>query len=146
VLLTTGGVTTTGDRSKIAVAERFWVMLSMQGAVPLQAPLQPVNVDPFVVAAVRVTLVPWLYADEQVAPQLIPAGELVTVPDPVPVFVTVRVCVVGWTALNVAVTLWAAFMVIWQLPVPEHPAPLQPAKVEPDAGVAVRVTTVLCGY
>jgi len=30
-----------------------------------------------------------------------------------------------------------------QVPVPEHPPPLQPVKVEPVAAVAVRVTAVL---
>ena len=40
-----------------------------------------------------------------------------------------------------AVTDRAVFMVTWQEPVPEH-APLQPEKVEPEAGTAVRVTMV----
>ena len=38
-----------------------------------------------------------------------------------------------------ALTLFAAFMVTTQLPVPLH-APPQPKKVAPDAGVAVSVT------
>ena len=45
------------------------------------------------------------------------------------------------TALNVAVTLFAAFIVNVQLPVPEH-APLQPTKVELEAALAVKVTDV----
>jgi len=44
--------------------------------------------------------------------------------------------------LNVAVTDSAAFIVTTHVPVPEHPAPLHPANAEPDAGVAVSVTTV----
>ena len=43
--------------------------------------------------------------------------------------------------LNVAVTVVAALTVTVQVPVPEH-APLQPANVEPPAGVAVRVSAV----
>jgi hypothetical protein len=45
--------------------------------------------------------------------------------------------------LKVAVTDCAADMVTWQVEVvPEH-APDHPEKTDPDAGVAVRVTTVL---
>jgi len=74
-----------------------------------------------------------------VAPQLIPAGLEVTVPLPVPPLLTERVkpC---WSKL--AVTMVAALMVTTHEPVPEHPAPLQPVKVDPPAAAAVRVTTV----
>lgn len=44
--------------------------------------------------------------------------------------------------VKVAVTARLAFIVIWQEPVPEQPAPLHPPKREPDEGLAVRVTTV----
>ena len=53
--------------------------------------------------------------------------------------VTVRV---KFCRVNVAVTLCACVMETVQAPVPAH-APLQPVKVEPVAGVAVRVTEVL---
>ena len=39
---------------------------------------------------------------------------------------------------NVAVTLFAASIVTWQVPVPLH-APDQPAKVLPLSGIAVRL-------
>ena len=42
-------------------------------------------------------------------------------------------------AVNIAMTFLAAFMFTVQVPVPEQ-SPLQPAKVEPAAGVAVSVT------
>ena len=48
------------------------------------------------------------------------------------------------TGLKVAVTLFAASMVTAQVPVPVQ-ALLQPAKVLPAAGVAVRVTLVPLG-
>jgi hypothetical protein len=55
--------------------------------------------------AVRVTEVPLIKDAEQVPPQLMPLGELVTVPLPVPAFVTVSVYVFG---ANVAVTVQLA--------------------------------------
>ena len=79
--------------------------------VPVQAPLQPVNV-PLVGEAVNVTGVPLANGNEHVplvAPavtvQLIPAGLDVTVPLPVPLPATVSVF--GWGAVNVAVTFRA---------------------------------------
>jgi hypothetical protein len=68
-----------------------------------------------------------------------PAGELLTLPPSVPALLTVRTAV---DALNVAVTVVVAVTFTVQVPVPAHPPPLQPAKVEPAAGVAVRVTAV----
>ena len=44
--------------------------------------------------------------------------------------------------VKVAVTVWAAFIVTAQLPVPEQPPPAQPAKLEPVAAVALNVTLV----
>ena len=44
--------------------------------------------------------------------------------------------------LNVAVTVVFALTVTVQVPVPEHPPPDQPAKVEPEVGDAVSVTDV----
>ena len=61
----------------------------VQEALPVQAPLQPTNVDPEAVVAVRVTGVPRAIVCAQAVPHEIPAGALVTVPAPVPVFVTV---------------------------------------------------------
>src|SRR2546428_11284781 len=102
-------------------------------------PLQPVKVEPAAGVAVSVTAVPLVKLAEQVAPQLMPAGELVTVPLPVPAGVTVRVKV---CSVKVAVTVVAAESVTTQVPVPEQPPPVQPVKVEPAAGVAVSVTAV----
>ena len=71
-------------------------------------------------------------------PQLTPDGDEVTVPLPVPAFVTVNAYVAP-EPLNVAVTERAAVMDTAQFPVPLH-APLQPANVEPLAAAAVSVT------
>jgi hypothetical protein len=54
--------------------------------VPVQTPPdQPANFEPVAGVAVSVTCVPLGKVSVHVAPQLIPAGELVTVPVPVPV-------------------------------------------------------------
>ena len=71
--------------------------------------------------------------------QLIPTGELVTVPLPATLTLSVY-----WVDTNVAVTLCAAFMVTTQLPVPLQ-APPQPLKFQSLAGVAVSVTCVAGG-
>jgi hypothetical protein len=47
---------------------------------------------------------------------------------------------VGLRALNVAITVWSAFIVSAQLPAPLHPAPDQPANADPAAGEALSVT------
>ena len=109
-------------------------------AVPVQAPLQPVNAEPTAGAAVRVTAVPDVNEVEHVVPQLMPAGALVIVPLPVPALLTVSANEDG--SANVAVTFRAAFIVTVQvLAVPVQP-PLQPVKVDPAAGAALSVTTV----
>jgi len=64
---------------------------SLQSASPLQLE----KVDPPAGVGVSVTLVPELYDSEQSAPQLMPAGADVTVPEPVPDLVTVREYVIG---------------------------------------------------
>src|SRR5436305_412077 len=123
------------------VAVTVWSAPSVttQGFVPEQAPLQPVNVEPAAGVAVSVTTVPSASAAEQVAPQAIAAGELVTVPLPAPAGLTVNVCMIS---VNVAVAVWSAPRVTTHVPVPEQPPPLQPVQVEPAAAVAVRVTAV----
>ena len=54
-------------------------------------PDHPAKVEPEAGVAVKVTAAPLLKVVEQVLPQLMPAGELVTVPLPVPPRFTVRV-------------------------------------------------------
>src|SRR5438093_1599836 len=127
-------------RLKVAVTVVAAETVTTQVPVPEHPPpLQPLKVEPAAGLAVSVTAVPLVKLAEQVAPQVIPAGKLVTVPLPVPAGVTVRVKV--WSA-KVAVTVVAVHTVTWQVPVPEHPPPLQPLKVEPAAGLAVSVTAV----
>src|SRR5438128_1721959 len=126
------------------VAPAVGVMMEAAGGV------MSVNVAVTVVAALRVTVqapgaavsvtaVPLAKLAAQVAPQVIPPGELVTVPLPVPALLTVSAKL---GRLNVAVTVVAALKVTVQAPVPEQPPPLQPVKIEPATGAAVRVTGV----
>ncbi len=84
-----GGVVVVVAAVKVAVTDADVLPLSEHAAVPVQPPLHPENVEPDAAAAVSVTTVPGAYVAEQEVPQLIPAGLLVTVPDPVPAFVTV---------------------------------------------------------
>ena len=75
------------------------------------------------------------------APQVMPAGALVTDPVPVPTFVIVSVRLTI-PAVNVAVTVVSAVRVTTHVPVPLHPPPDHPLKVEPASGVADSVTGV----
>ena len=123
--------------ANVAVAVLAAVKLITHVPVPEQAPDQPVNDEPPAAAAFNVTVVPTSYTALQVAPQLIPAGALVTLPEPLPALVTVSVGV----ARKCAVTLCATVSSTWQIPVPLQ-APLQPVKRGPAAEAAVSVTTV----
>src|SRR5438046_3403099 len=126
--------------ANVAVTVVAALTVTVQVPVPEQPPpLQPLKMEPAAGAAVSVTEVPVANAAEQVAPQETPAGALVTVPLPAPALLTVSVK--DWMA-KVAVTEVAALIVTVQVPVPEQPPPLQPLKVEPAAGAAVKVTAV----
>jgi hypothetical protein len=76
-----------------------------------------------------------------VALQLMPAGELVTVPLPLPVFLTVSA---EGPSVNVAVMAVAEFTATVQVVPPLQPGPTRLA-VDPDAGIAVSVTDVPYG-
>jgi len=146
VMETVGGVVSLGGdeglrvcSAKVAVSAVAAFIVRLQGPVPAQPPLQPAKVEPAAGAAVRVTRVPVVKEVEQVVPQLMPAGELVTVPPPAPDLdaASAKDC-----CMKAAVTEVAAVIVTVQEAVPVQPPPLQPVKVEPAAGAAVRVTTV----
>src|SRR5882762_4286523 len=112
-------------------------MVTVQPAEPEQSPDQPANTEPAVGAAVSVTGVLDAKLAAQVAPQLMPTGALVTVPVPPPWTITVSVNITG---SKVAMTVVAETGVTIHVPVPVQPPPDQPAKVEPAAAVAVRIT------
>ena len=108
--------------------------------MPVHAPLHPAKVEPELEVAVRVIEELEVKLAEHVLPQLMPDGLLVTVPEPVPLVLTVNEYVeVDWP--NVAVTDRVAAIETVHVPVPLQ-APDQPAKREPELGVAVSVTDV----
>ena len=109
--------------------------VTMQLPTPKQPPPdQPVNVDPADAAAASVTNCPLRYPSVQSAPQLIPEGELVTVPSPSPALETVS----AYTRVKVAVTRRSAVIARVQVAVPGHAD--QPVNADPGEGVAVKVT------
>jgi hypothetical protein len=123
----------------VAVTDRAASIVTVQFPVPVQAPDHPVKLELADGAAVNVTGVPKLKEAEQVAPQLIPAGLLVTVPPPFPVFATERANTFN---VKVAVTVFAVLIVTVQ-EVPETLSqPDQPVKSESAEGRGERVTTV----
>ena len=73
---------------KLAVTDLAAFIVTVQVPVPEQAPPQPVKAEPMDSVAVSVTDVLLVKAAEQIEPQLMPAGMLVTVPLPRPVLVT----------------------------------------------------------
>jgi hypothetical protein len=71
----------------VAVTVVLLVRVTVAVPVPdVPSPLQPANTDPVDGVAVSVTVVPEENEFEQVDPQSMPDGLLVTVPEPVPAF------------------------------------------------------------
>jgi hypothetical protein len=91
--------------AKVAVTDLLEVIFKVQVPVPLQPPPdQPLNVEPDVGEAAKLTVEPAEYFFAQVTGQAIPPP--VTVPDPVPASVTVKPCLaVHVPYLRRAVTL-----------------------------------------
>ena len=125
--------------ANVAVTVVSLAMVTRQVPVPVQPPPdQPVNSEAGSALAVSVTAVPLSNTLVQTAPHAIAMGLLATLPLPAPDRTTVSR---GRMAVNTAVTAVSAFTVARHVPVPLQ-APVQPSKVEPAAGVAVRVTAV----
>jgi len=125
----------------VAVTDPGEESVTTQGLVlPVQDPDHDPSPKPVLADAVSVTAVPCGKFAEHVPGQLMPAGLLLTVPEPVTA--TVSCCnVADWVKLAVIVA--AAVTVITHAPVPLQ-APPQPVNVKPAAGVSVSVTWVFC--
>src|SRR5262245_47085080 len=77
----TESVTRTRLRTKVAPRLTLRSMITVQrGAVPTQAPVQPVKVAPGAAAAARCTSLPSAYDAEQSRPHAIPRSALTTLP------------------------------------------------------------------
>jgi hypothetical protein len=130
------------SRSNSAVTERFPFITTTQVPSPLHPlPRQSSNSEPLSAVAVKVTVVPLGKVAIQVVPQSMPLGTLVTVPDPDPVLLTVKLTRSG-VASNCATTVWLLLITVTQVPVPLQPPPLHPTNVDPLAATAVKVTDV----
>jgi len=127
-----------------ALTARAALIVTVHVEVPEHSdPLQPANDEPVVGFAVSVTDDPFFKIAEQSEPQLMPAGDEVTVPEPVPDFESAKLKRTGGgTTANSAATARGALIVTAHVDVPEHPDPLQPVNDEPSAGDAVSVTLV----
>jgi hypothetical protein len=128
--------TKSADTNVSAVSDTVHVPLPAHAA-----PLHPANADPAAGIAERDTDVPILRLAEHVLPQLIPAGELVTVPEPVPISPTVSVACGGGVGPKLALTLVSELSVTLQPAVPEH-APPHPVKTKPLLVATVSATFV----
>jgi hypothetical protein len=82
----TGAAPIPNSGAKLSAALAFAFMVTVQLApIPLHAPLQLLNPQALSGVAVSVTWLPALKVAAQVAPQSIPAGELVTLPLGLPI-------------------------------------------------------------
>ena len=124
---------------KVAVTASAAVIATTHAPVPEHAPLHPANAEPVDAACVSVTCVPLAKFAEHALGQLIPAGELVTIPCPLPASATVS-AKLPVPPPKFAITVVAAVIVKVQVLVPSHAVPPHPVNVDPDAGVAVKVT------
>lgn len=119
--------------TKFAVTLVLDERVKLQAAVPLQLPVQPLNVNPASGVAFKLTVAPATKFKRQLVPQLMPEGVLVTVP--LPVFETERLTVLRE---NVAVQVLLAPMVTE--PSVQSECPDHALNLELAAGFGVIVT------
>ena len=121
----------TGTAANDALTVLAAVTVTSQTPVPLQpAPLHPEKANPVEGVAANRTMLPCVKLAPHVAPQLMPAGDEATLPEPLSVTLNGNV-VAAATGVNVAVTERSAVMLIWQGAVPAQlmPLPFHPVKV-----------------
>lgn len=127
-------------KANVAVTVVSSVIVKTHVLVPEQSPPDhPVNVEPSVEEAVNVISVILSNDAVQVEPQSIPAGELVTTPEPSPSNSTVRVFVIN---SKLAITTVSAVTFTTHAPVPEHAPPDHPVNVALGATTTAKDTEV----
>jgi hypothetical protein len=134
----TATANTVSGGANVAVTARGSAILTEQGPVPVQPPVQPVNDQPGVGDAVSVTVLSVGNIAEQVGPQLMPPGWLVTVP--LPLNVTASGNCEGRTRTNVTLTSYVFPGSIGSIVHVSSPHEPKPSKAEPGLAVAVSVT------
>ena len=115
--------------------------MTVQEPFPVQAPDQPVKLEPTLVVCVKLTVVLSAKLFKQIPPQSSPPMSVETDPTPVPFLMTLN-SKLG-IAVNAAVTVLARSMLTVQVVVPVQ-VPPQPAKRQPASGVAVRAMLEPC--
>src|SRR6185312_7498320 len=127
---------------KLAVTAFAAVMVTRHSLEPLMEsqPVQTAASEPAAGVPFSVTAVPWSKAASHSVPQLMPAGMLVTVPEPVPDLVTFSRCC---SSVKVAVTAFAAVIVARHSfePLTES-QPDQTTALEPLSATPFSVTAV----
>ena len=101
--------------------------------------------EPVAGAAVNVDVVPLLKVPEQLVEQLMPAGELVMVPPPVPALVAVRLKVDNGDKLKVAVQLLLALRVTVTAAWSQR-SPCPPSRRRPNRLPVLPLTLPRCRY
>jgi hypothetical protein len=134
----TAKANTVSGGAKVAVTARGSSILTEHPPVPVHAPVQPVNDQPGVGDADSVTVLSVANIAEHVAPQLMPAGWLVTVP--LPLSVTASGNCVGRVRTNVALTSYVLPGSIGSIVHLSSPHEPKPSNAEPGSALANNVT------
>ena len=102
---------------KVAITFSFAFIVTLQPPLPVQAPSHSRKFQPLAGVWLKLTVVPWLKGALQVPGQLIPAGELVTVPGPSSLTARVNVDVVPTVTATDAEGMPLAMTTRWLAPV-----------------------------
>jgi hypothetical protein len=136
--------------TNFAVTASAALMVTSHVVFPVQAPAQPAKTKPLAGAeAMSVARAPWLYTCVHAVPfaEVLVQAPPVALTLPMPETVIVSRSPVWVTVVKVAVTLLAVVIETVHTKFdPAHAPPLQPVKVAPTPGLALRVTLALAAW